>query len=592
MVSAKTAFDEANRLRRAGDITGAIASMRVALQLDPSHDTWWSNYGVLLYQNGDLREAASALGEATRRNPRLSGAQTNLARIWRELGDDVAAKAALSAAIAIDSSNAVAHAGLGNIAQAAGDYSGALAHYDKVPGAQPAPAGVLANMLHCMQRLAEWDGFDAAWEMLAQALSVLPEASAPPFMLLSLPATIRQLLPAAKAYTREVASTRWTAQWRWRDETPGRRLRVGYANANFHEHPVARLLAPVIEQHDPERIELFAYAYGTRSRDAISDRLRRAVPGWRDMHDCNDRTFAQRIADDGIDVLIDLNGHTMGARPRVFAARPAPVQISYLGFLGTCGAPYHDYLLTDTIATPTSMQSAFSERFLYLPASFVPRCWPGPPMIPMTRNEYHLPEQAFVYCAINSSYKILPGRFLLWLNILRTVPDSVLWLLGEGTVREHFCSEAARHGVDPSRLVFTGAEAYDRYRARFALADLFLDTTPYNAVTTAIDALSAGLPVLTQIGDTMIARSAASILHATACADMVATGDEHYFDLAVTLARDRPRLVALRRRIAEATTDGAANAKAHARALETAYALAWAETGRPRLALLQAGTAI
>jgi protein O-GlcNAc transferase len=581
---AEAACNEANRLRRAGDIAGAIAQMQMALRLDPSREMWWSNYGVLLYQDGKLLEATVALGEATRCNPRLSGAHTNLARIWRELGNDEAAGAALSIAIALDPDDAIARSGLGNVAQAAGDYATALAHYRQALRVRPAHPGLLAVALHCMLRLADWSDFDELWGKLAHVLSTSPEASAPPFMLLSLPTTARQQLQAAIAYTREVAGTSWTAQWQRRDEKPGRRLRIGYVNTNFHNHPVARLLAPVIEQHDPDRHELFAYAYGERTQDAVSDRLRSAIPGWRDAHDWDDRAFAQRIADDGIDVLIDLNGHTIGARPRVFAARPAPVQISYLGFLGSCGAPYHDYLLTDAIATPASMQDVFTERFLHLPTSFVPRNWPGLPAIRVTREEYGLPVHALVLCAINNSYKILPARFFLWMKILKALPDSVLWLLGEGSVREQLSGHAARHGVDPARLVFTGTEPYDRYRARFVLADLYLDTAPYNAVTTAVDALSSGLPVLTQIGDTMISRSAASILHATGCNELVAANDEEFFDIAVALTHDRPRLTALRRRIEETTRDGTANAKSHARALEGAYAQAWRETGASRLA--------
>jgi protein O-GlcNAc transferase len=581
---AEAACNEANRLRRAGDIAGAIAQMQTALRLDPSRAMWWSNYGVLLYQNGKLLEATVALGEATRHNPRLSGAHTNLARIWRELGNNEAATAALSIAITIDPDDAIARSGLGNVAQAARDYATALAHYRKALRVRPGNAGVLANALHCLLRLADWGDFDELWGKLAHALSTSPEVSVPPFMLLSLPTTPRQQLLAAKAYTREVSGTSWTAQWQHRDEKPGRRLRIGYVNANFSEHPVARLLAPVIEQHDSDRHELFAYAYGARTQDAVSDRLRSAISGWRDAHDWDDRAFAQRIADDGIDVLIDLNGHTIGARPRVFAARPAPVQISYLGFLGSCGAPYHDYLLTDAIATPVSMQDAFTERLLQLPVSFVPLNWPGAPAIQVTREEYGLPEHAFVLCAINNTYKILPARFFLWMKILKTLPDSVLWLLGEGPVREHLSGQAALHGVDPARVMFTGTEPYDRYRAKFGLADLYLDTAPYNAVTTAIDALSSGLPVLTQIGDTMISRSAASILYATGCSELVAANDGNFFDIAIDLAHDRPRLAAIHRRIGAATRDGTANAKSHARALEGAYALAWGETGASRRA--------
>jgi predicted O-linked N-acetylglucosamine transferase (SPINDLY family) len=579
---AETSFDEANRLRRAGDIAGAIVQMQKALRLDPSRAMWWSNYGVLLYQNGDLREATVALGEVTRCNPRLSGAHTNLARIWRELGNDEAAGAALSVAVELDPNDAVARSCLGNIAQAARDYAGTLAHYRIALQHRSDDAGVLGNALHCMLRLADWTDFDELWGRLASALATSAEVSVPPFMLLSLPASARQQLLAARAYTRNVSATSWTALWRHRDEQPGRRLRIGYANANFNAHPVARLLAPVIEQHDSDRLELFAYAYGSRSQGPLGARLRSAIRGWRDAHDWDDRAFAQRIADDGIDVLIDLNGHTSGARPRVFAARPAPVQISYLGFLGSCGAPYHDYLLTDAIATPASMREAFTERLLHLPASFVPRCWPGFPAIRVTREAYGLPERAFVLCTINNSYKILPARFFLWLKILKAVPDSVLWLLGNGPVRERLSGQAARHGVDPARLVFAGTEPYEQYRARFVLADLYLDTTPYNAVTTAIDALSSGLPVLTQLGDTMISRSAASILHATGCSELVAANDQEFFDLAIALAYDRPRLAAMRRRIEDATRSGTANAKAHARALEDAYAQAWRETGERR----------
>ncbi|MGH8851887.1 MAG: tetratricopeptide repeat protein, partial [Casimicrobiaceae bacterium] len=329
-------------------------------------------------------------------------------------------------------------------------------------------------------------------------------------------------------------------------------LRLGYLSSDFRTHAVAFLATEVWERHDRTRIETHAYSIAPPEDSPLGARVAAAFSRFSDCSaDAIDDT-ARRIRDDGIDILIDLNGYTTHARSEILALRPAPVQMSWLGYLGTLGAPWYDYVITDRLVTPEDQQAFFTERFLYMPHCATPGDTRRAASAPApTRRACGLPAQGFVFACFNAAYKILPPVFDVWMRLLAQLPGSVLWLaIGEGAARDNLRREAAARGVEPGRLAFAPRVPPAEHLARHAHVDLCLDTLPYNAGTTANDALLMGVPVITRAGATMAGRVAASQLHAIGLPELVTASFADYEALALALARDPQALAALRARLA------------------------------------------
>ena len=331
---------------------------------------------------------------------------------------------------------------------------------------------------------------------------------------------------------------------------PGERLRVAFVSANFRDHPTAHLSLEFWEKIDRSRLEMFAYSLGGDAADAFRHRAEAAFEHFVDVGSLAVEAIAQRIRDDRIAILFDRNGYTLNAREGIFALRPAPVQVNCIGYPGTLGAPWYDYIFTDRFSLPEHLTPFYSERPLYMPHMAFPsdttRLPPGPPP---SRAACGLPETGFVFCCFNNAYKILPDVFARWMRLLAAVPGSVLWLLetgAEGNLRR----EAQAAGVDPARLIFAPRLSVQAHVARNAAADLFLDTYPYGAHTTANDALLAGLPLLTCVGDTLVSRIAGSQLAAIGLPELITTHLADYEALALKLATQPPLLQGLRDRLA------------------------------------------
>jgi predicted O-linked N-acetylglucosamine transferase (SPINDLY family) len=332
----------------------------------------------------------------------------------------------------------------------------------------------------------------------------------------------------------------------------GTRLRVGYVSSDFREHAVAYLATEVWERHDRARLATFGYAIGVADRSPMRRRIEAAFGTLRDCAGEDAGRVAQRIRDDAIDVLIDLNGYTTHARSEIFAQRPARVQAHWLGYLGTLGAPWIDYVITDRYATPPPLQRHFDERFLYLPDCYCPTDSRRAVATEAgDRTGHGLPADGFVFCCFNNPYKLLPAVFDLWMRLLTAVPRSVLWLApAADAAAANLRREATVRGVDASRLVFAGRAPLAAHLARHVHADLYLDTTPYNAGTAANDALFTGLPVLTCSGETMASRVAGSQLRAIGLPQLVTTKLADYEALALSLARDVERMRACKAELA------------------------------------------
>lgn len=331
------------------------------------------------------------------------------------------------------------------------------------------------------------------------------------------------------------------------------RLRIGYFSADFRNHATMHLAGRMFALHDRERFSIAGYALGPPSDDGARRRVERTFDRFVDVDPLDDPAIAALARADGIDLAIDMMGYTEGSRPGIFAHRAAPLQVSFLGFPGTSGASFIDYLIADPIVIPDAERGAYSERLIRLPHSYqVNDDQRAISSATFTRREAGLPDHGFVFCCFNNINKIKPPEFAIWMRLLAGVEGSVLWLLaGSETSRTNLREAATRHGVDPARLVFASPVPLADHLARHCLADLFLDTFNYNAHTTASDALWAGLPLVTKAGRGFAARVAASLLHAVGLDELITTSEAEYYALARDLALDPSRLALVRQRLGE-----------------------------------------
>jgi predicted O-linked N-acetylglucosamine transferase (SPINDLY family) len=318
---------------------------------------------------------------------------------------------------------------------------------------------------------------------------------------------------------------------------------IGYYSADFRSHPVSFLTAELFEIHNKERFELIAFNFGPDVKDEIHNRIFKAFDQFIDVRDKSDQEVAIQSRRLRVDIAIDLGGYTKDCRPGIFSYRAAPIQLSYIGYLGTSGAPYMDYLIADKTIVPLDSQNYYSEKIVYLPSYQVNDRKRKISSRQFSKKELGLPINSFIFCCFNNNYKILPATFDGWMRILTAVDNSVLFLYAENKwARSNLINEALKRGISSERLVFGEHLEPDEYLARYKLCDLFLDTFPYNAGTTASDALWAGLPVLTKMGESFASRMAASLLTAIDLPELITSSQEHYEALAIELATNPAKL--------------------------------------------------
>jgi predicted O-linked N-acetylglucosamine transferase (SPINDLY family) len=329
------------------------------------------------------------------------------------------------------------------------------------------------------------------------------------------------------------------------------RIHIGYFSADFHEHATSYLIAQLFELHDRSRFRITALSFGPPSSSAMRRRLHAACDEFIDVRSEADADIATRARRLAIDIAVDLKGFTQDSRIGIFAHRAAPLQVNFLGYPGTLGAPFMDYLIADRTLIPEGAETGYAEKIIFLPDSYqVNDATRAIASKTYTRRELHLPDAGFVFCCFNNAYKILPATFECWMRILRQVEGSVLWLLGDNAAMiRNLRREAANRGVSRERLIFASRTDLAAHLARHAGADLFLDTLPCNAHTTASDALWAGLPVLTCPGGSFAARVAASLLQAIGLPELIAPTPQRYEEIAVALATDPEALAAVRSRL-------------------------------------------
>ncbi|KAG5191098.1 putative UDP-N-acetylglucosamine-peptide N-acetylglucosaminyltransferase [Tribonema minus] len=614
-----------NALREQGELEPAVACYRTALQLKPDHPHAYNNLGNAMKDKGLVREAIHCYVTAIRLMPRFAAAHSNLGSVLKEQGKLEQALAHYGEAIDIDPLFADAYSNMGNaykdlgrlsdavrcycaaikirpgfadaysnLASAykdGGHVAEAIGCYRKALALKPDFPDAFANLVHSLNFICDWSTRDADFAQLtaiirrqvaapaADAADTAVAAALPsvqPFHALVYPLGLADMLEISRRYAQRARlnvrlldlppfrhRARAAAGAAGGGGNGGGRLRVGYVSSDLGNHPLSHLMQSVFGMHDKSRFQVTCYALSANDNSVWRQKIEAEVEQMRDISALQPGDAARLIHADGIDVLINLNGYTKGARNEIFALQPAPVQVAYMGFCGTMGADFIQYMVADREVIPPEARTHYTEALLYMPHSYfvndhrqsarfaLEAGAGGAPAL--TRAQYGVPDDKFVFCNFNQIYKIDPDTFDIWMRVLRRVPNSILWLLrfppaGEANIR----AEAHKRGVTDAQLHFTNVAPKEEHIRRGALADLCLDTLSCNAHTTGCDILWSGTPMLTARGIKMASRVGASLLKAAGLPELVAGSVEEYEEAAVALATEPERLFALRQRLAAA----------------------------------------
>lgn len=555
-----------------GDINGAERLLKQSLAIAPKNSEALRLLGVTYAFKKDLHEALKVLDKAIKVDSNNWLAYSNRGNVLKDLNQFEAALRSFDRAIAIQPNYAEAYNNKGNLYQNLKKYEEAIKSYDQAISIQPNFAEAYSNAGNAFRRLnlispalaaykkalelgdeggIALSGYLSSkmqlcdWVGIQELLRQLETGDLPnkelfhPFDLLSIcssPSVIRAVthLYMAKEHPAK------TDLGEFDKDIRNKKIRLGYFSPDFRNHAVSFLIAGLIESHDKDRFELIAFSMGSDESDEMRERLRASFDQFIDISSKSDFEVASLAREMKINVAIDLAGITHNSRPGIFAYRAAPIQVGYLGYLGTMGAPYFDYIIADEIIIPLQYRDAFSEKVIYLPSYQANDPKREISTRIFKREELGMPNEAFVYCCFNNNYKFTPSILDSWSKILMNVDKSVILLHAENdTVRKNLYAEFYSRGINSSQIFFAERLPRAEYLSRYRVADLFLDTSPYNAGTTASDALWAGLPVLTFLGSTFSARMGGSLLKALGLPELICNSQKEYEDKAIALGRDR-----------------------------------------------------
>jgi protein O-GlcNAc transferase len=545
-----------------GRFDEAIPFLNKAVKRNPADATALAHYGHALMAAQRSGAALEAYERLLEMQPDHFEAHYNRGVILSQMRKHGEALAALDQALAVTPNAIGAHFNRGVVLGELQRLREAQDSYDWVLAREPGYTPALANRIMVMLALCDWD-------RIAQILPENAAMLAPPLSFLGFSDDKALQLACARAAADSLPpAPLWNGERYTHD-----RIRLAYISADFRDHAVAAQLAPLIERHDRERFQVIGISTGPSDGSEIRTRLVKGFDRFHDFAGLNSDAIARRLREMEIDIAIDLGGHTGLSRLHIFSHRPAPAQASWLGFPGTTGASFIDYLIADVIVAPLQDQPFYSETLIHLPDTYFPTDPARPIGIMPSCSEEGLPQEGFVFCAFNNAWKITRPVFDIWMRLLAQIPGSVLWLKQPpADTRANLEKEAAVRGIDPRRLVFAGDAPLDVHLARHRLADLFLDTLPYNAHATAADALWTGLPVVTCKGAAFAGRVAASLLNAVGMPELVTENLEDYETLALALARDPARLHAVKEKLARnLSTTPLFDADRFRRAIEDAY---------------------
>jgi predicted O-linked N-acetylglucosamine transferase (SPINDLY family) len=527
----------------------ALAGYDRAIALRQDQAPIYLHRGNVLRELHRLDEALASYDQAIAISPNHAEAICNRGAVLLTLDRVEAAIASFGRAIAIKSDYAEAYFNRAYALRIMNRFREAAADYKVVAALAPDFEFLPGARLEASQQVCDWTGIDTLVGQITVGIENDRRVSHP-LILMALIDSPRLQHQAARIWVNHACPAR-DSLGPIAPRAKPERLKIGYFSADFHEHPLPRLLSELIETHDRSRFEIIAFAFGPNTHDDVRQRLVRSFDRFIEVKEKSNLEIAALVRNLNVDIAVDLGGHAYNNRSGIFALRAAPLQVNYLGYLGTMGANYVDYIVADRTVVTAESESHFSEKIIYLPDCF--QVNDRKRLIAeeiFTREKLGLPSSGFVFCCFNTNYKILPTTFAAWMRILKRVPGSVLLLYGGyDAVKTNLRMHAARQEVDPQRLIFGERLRPPEYLARYRAADLFLDTLPYNGGTTTSDALWAGLPVLTLAGQAFASRVAASLLTAIDLPELIATTQQRYEELAIELASNPDRLAHIRTRL-------------------------------------------
>ena len=568
---AEAYYNLGNTLKDLRLFDSAIQHYKEVINLQPSYLQAYCDLGIVFIAIGKVEKSTQYFEKAINIKPDYAEAHNSLGNALNILGKINSALTCFEKAIAIDSNYAEAYNNLGNIYRGLREREKANACYEKAISIKPDMDFIFGTLLNNRMNLSIWSDLTSQLLELRDRINK-NENVIGPFALLGLiddPDLQRKASVIFSNY-----------HYPQNSELPNLeiypkhpKIRIGYFSGDFKIHPVAFLTAELYELHDRNHFEVYAFSFGPDTQDEMNLRIKAGVDHFHNVQSMSHKEVALLARSLEIYIAVDLGGFSGNSRTRVFAMSAAPIQLSYIGYLGTMGADYYDYLIADPVMIPKESQKYYVEKIVYLPSFQVNDSKDLPPEITLTRKDVGLPEEGFVFCCFNNTYKFTPTIFDSWARILKQVDNSVLIVYANNELSTiNLTQEIVKRGVKAERLIFAGNLERPEYLARYRVADLFLDTHPYNAGTTASDALKMGLPLLTMIGKSFNSREAASILTSMNLPELITNISEEYEALAIELATHPEKLKVIKDKLtSNLTTAPLYNTKLFVKNLESAY---------------------
>ena len=546
-----------------------------ALSFKPDDAEAYNNMGIALKEQGKPEEAIEAYNKALAFKPDYVDAYNNMGIALKDQGKLEEAIEAYNKALVIKPDYAEVYNNMGNALQDQSKLKEAIEAFKKALVIKPDYENARTQKLHQQAHICNWDS-------IAEDVNLIPELGTlekhvSPFALLSLEDSPNRHLTRSKIYAKAKYPQKILSPKDKPSKRP-KRIRIGYFSTDFKEHPVAYLIAKVLEQHNRDKFEVCGYSIHGPSSCEMRQRLEKSFDNFTDVQSISDRDIALQARQDEIDIAVDLNGYTKYTRTGIFAYRAAPIQINYLGYPGTLGADFMDYIVADPVLIPEDKRWHYSEQIIYLPNTYQPT--DNTRIISdkvIMRKDIGLPDKGFVFCCFNQNCKISPAEFDIWMRLLTSVKGSVLWLLKSNKwAEQNLKRQAEAHGVSSERIIFAERVPQAEHLARQRLADLFLDTFNYNAHTTASDALWAGLPLVTKLGKGFAARVAGSLLNAVGLPELITESEQDYEALILKLATNPTKLAEIKEKLANnRLTQPLFNTELYTKQLEEGYQQAY-----------------
>ena len=557
-------------LKRPAD---ALASFDAAITLESDSAIAHNNRGKALHELRRLRDALESYDRAIALAPNIAAAHNNRGAVLSDLQRDTEALASYNKAIALKPNLSQAWFGCGNVFEKLHHHEDSVIAYAKVLKIDPQYPFAKGSMLHQKMLCCDWNEIDDLISEIDNEVAS-GKKSAEPFGYQAVAHSAQNFKRCAEIWAADRYPPSETPLWRG-ERYNNKKIRVGYLSGEFRNQVIPKLMTGLFELHDKNRFELFAFDNGWDDGSDYRIRINNAFDVIADISRLDDFHAATTIKQKQIDILVNLNGYFGEERNRVFSYKPAPIQVNYLGFSGTMGVDYIDYIIADKYIIPPEHKTFYTESVVYMPDSYQVNDTKRPIAVRVpTRREFNLPDRGFIFCCFNNSFKITPEIFDVWMRLLHKIDDSVLWLKeGNPAVSRNLRLEAAHRSIAPERLLFASrSKEYSDYLIRYKVADLFLDTLPFNAGATASDALWAGLPLLTCSGQTYAGRMAGSLLNAIGLPELITTTLDAYEQMAIDLATHPEKLTIIKRKLAEnRLTTPLFDAKLFTKHIEAAY---------------------